>query len=92
MWWRPGDSIDRQNQVTDYLVALKFGWNKNFDVEKSCTMEKSYCLHTLENDKCTGLCLRNITSFKIKKQEVNIEFTDMWKEGIYYCASCLQNP
>ena len=55
-------------------------------------MEKSYCLHTLENDKCTGLCVRNIAIFKIKNQEVNIEFTDMWKEGIYYCALFLAQP
>ena len=53
-------------------------------------MEKSYCLHTVENDKCTGLCVRNIAIFKIKNQEVNIEFTDMWKEEIYYSTSFLQ--
>ena len=47
---------------------------------------------TLENDKCTRLCVRNIAIFKIKNQEVNIEFTDMWKEGIYYSASFLHNP
>ena len=51
-------------------------------------MEKSYCLHTVENDKCTGLCVRNIAIFKIKNQEVNIEFTDMWKEFIILLVSC----
>ena len=51
-------------------------------------MEKSqYCLHTLENDKYTGLCVWNIAMFKIKNQ-VNVAFTDMWKEYITVRVSC----